>query len=359
MTRLYLPIFRKALFQQRLAVRETGTRINHIQPTAKAADSRAGVYAALSIWLLICVAGHLYFVVAVFSNAIFWLTYYVANYEFGFVRRGLAGELIRVFPDDQHFTAGYSILWVSIVGWLIAVGVLMRMVVSRGTKSERRIMLALTIPVMPFSFSYAVYSPRPELFGMTALLAFSVAMTRVSSPRWRMIVSAVYGIAMAVLALVHEAIPLVFALGAVLALVVLPKGASRAARRSCAVLAVGPGIASALSVALMGRHDVAARLCAQVPHGMVDDPWAVVTTPQNVLDYLLGRIESRSDYHDWVCKNTTPIHDADLTAAIQKKRPRFRVRRHRAGRDTDRGGQQHRLMMPHRSCGPVAARCRL
>ena len=301
----------------------------------------------------------LYFVVAVFSNAIFWLTYYVANYEFGFVRRGLAGELIRVFPDDQHFTAGYSILWVSIVGWLIAVAVLMRMVVSRGTKSERRIMLALTIPVMPFSFSYAVYSPRPELFGMTALLAFSVAMTRVSSPRWRMIVSAVYGIAMAVLALVHEAIPLVFALGAVLALVVLPKGASRAARRSCAVLAVGPGIASALSVALLGRHDVAARLCAQVPHGMVADPWAVVTTPQNVLDYLLGRIESRSDYHDWVCKNTTPIHDADLTAAIQKKRPRFRVRRHRAGRDTDRGGQQHRLMLPHRSCGPVAARCRL
>ncbi|MGB9305030.1 MAG: hypothetical protein WCB92_15510 [Mycobacterium sp.] len=280
-------------------------------------DSRPRLHLALSIWLVICAVCHLYFVVAVFSNAIFWLTYYVANYEFGFVRRGLAGELLRLFPDDQYFTAAYSILWVSIIGWLFAVAVLLRMVVLKGPVSERRIMLALTIPVLPFSFSYAVYNPHPELFGMAALLAFSISMTKFRTDRSQLIVSALYGITMGVLALVHEAIPLALALGAVLALVVLPKGTRCATRRICAVLAVGPGIASVLSVALLGRHDVAARLCAQVPHGMVDNPWAAATTARNALDYLLGRIESRSDYHDWACKNATPIHDADVSAAVQ------------------------------------------
>ena len=58
--------------------------------------------------------------------------------------------------------------------------------------------------------------------------------------------------------------PLAFALGALLAITVLAKDATRASQRLCAVLAVGPGIVSTLSVAELGRRDAAAQLCAQV-----------------------------------------------------------------------------------------------
>jgi hypothetical protein len=284
---------------------------------AQVAGKRARVYVLVSIWLAVWAVLHLYFVVAVFSNAILFLSYYAVNYEFGFVRRGLAGEIIRIFPDADYFTAAYTVLWASIVVWLIALGALMWLIVSTGARSERRLMLALAVPVLPFAFSYAVYNPHPELLGMTALLAFSISLTRAKSPRSNMVLSALYGIAIAVLALIHEAIPLEFALGAVLAIVVLTKNATNAVKRVCTVLAVGPGIASVLLVALLGRRDVAAQLCAQIPHGMVENPWAVSTTPQNALNYMLGRVESRSDYHDSACHNATRFFAADPTAAVQ------------------------------------------
>jgi hypothetical protein len=246
-----------------------------------------------------------------------FLSYYVVNYDFGFVRRGLAGEFIRIFPDKQYFTGAYVILFASIAVWLVALVWLCLSCLSKGARCERRIMLALTIPALPFSFTYAVYNPHPELFGMTALLAFSMSLTRVSTPRSRMILAATYGLAIAVLALIHEAIPLVFALGAILAILVLAGDATPAMRRICAALAVGPGIFVVLLIATLGRRDVGAQLCDRVPHGMVEYPWAAITNkPQKALDYVLSSGQSKSDYHDWVCRNLTPTIDADLLAAV-------------------------------------------
>jgi hypothetical protein len=178
-------------------------------------------------------------------------------------------------------------------------------------------MLALVVPVLPFAFSYAVYSPHPELFGMTALLAFGVFLTRVRTPRSRMILSALYGITIAVLALMHEAIPLEFAFGATLAIIVLSKDATRRAQRICTVLAVGPGIVVVLLVAALGRRDVGSQLCTRIPHGMVDRLWPPYATPQYILDYILGRVERRSDYHDWMCANLTPMIDVDVPTALK------------------------------------------
>jgi hypothetical protein len=172
-------------------------------------------------------------VTSVFSNAVLFLSYYVVNYRFGFVRRGLAGELISLFPDKQYFTAAYLVLWASITVWLVA---LMWLSVSTGARSERRITLALVVPVVPFAFSYAAYNPHPELFGMTILLAFCISLTRTGAPRSRMILAGAYGMATAVLALIHEAIPFEFALGAILAIIVLAKDATRSAQRIYAAL---------------------------------------------------------------------------------------------------------------------------
>lgn len=118
------------------------------------------------------------------------------------------------------------------------------------------------------------------------------------------------------LALIHEAIPLEFALGAVLAIIVLSKNATGATRRICTALAIGPGTVSVLLLAVVGRRDIADQLCAHIPHGMVENPWAVATTPQRVLDYIFGRVESHADYHDWVCEHVTPWFNLDwITSA--------------------------------------------
>lgn len=95
-------------------------------------------------------------------------------------------------------------------------------------------MLALAIPVLPFALSYALYSPHPELFGMSALLAYILGLTRCQTLRATAYLSATYGSVTAVLALLHEAIPLQMALGAVLAIVGQVQG--RGVRRRRVIL---------------------------------------------------------------------------------------------------------------------------
>jgi hypothetical protein len=267
----------------------------------------------VSAWVILWSIVHLYIVTSVFSNAVLFLSYYVVNYRFGFVRRGLAGELVSIFPDEQYYTAAYVVLWVSITVWLVA---LMWLSVSTGVRSERRIMVALVVPVLPFAFSYAAYNPHPELFGMTIILAFCISLNRTDAPRPRMILAGVYGMAAAVLAFIHEAIPLEFALGAILAIIVLAKDATRSAQRIYAALAVGPGVIAVLLIAALGRRDISTQLCSQVPHGMVEDPWAVSGTPMKVANYLASGAQNQSDYHDWVCKNLTPAIDVDMVSAV-------------------------------------------
>lgn len=280
-------------------------------------DKQRRSYPVVIGWLAMWAAIHLYFVAFVFSNAIFWLNYYVPNYKFGFVRRGLGGEIIAWFPDSLYFPAAYTVLWTSTFVWLIALALLMRHVLSVGARSDRRIMLTLAIPVLPFALSYALYSPHPELFGMAALLTYGLCLARYQTPHATVLISGTYGSVVAVLALAHEAIPLQLALGSVLAVVIVSNHATPAAKRICTLLAVGPGLVSTMLVAALGHRNVSAKLCGQVPHGMVDNPWAATKTPGTAFDYLLGRIESKSDFHDWVCKNTLPILDFDAKAAVQ------------------------------------------
>lgn len=280
-------------------------------------DKRRRIYPLVACWVALWTVFHVVFVGVLFSNALFWLNYYVPNYNFGFIRRGLAGAIVALFPDSYYFPGLYTVLWASTIVWLIALAVLMWQVVSTGARSERRIMLALAIPVLPCSLTYAVYSPHPELFGMAALLIFAVLLNRSRIPRARTILSAVYGLVIAILALVHEAIPLQLALGAALAAVVLPKDATVSSKRIYAVLAVGPGLLSTLLVAGLGHRDISAKLCSQIPHGMVDDPWAAATTPQSALDYMTGRIQSKTDFHDYICKNTIGILDYDTVSAVK------------------------------------------
>ncbi len=275
------------------------------------------VYLLASVWLIATTALHIWINAVIYPTGIYWLSYYFGNYQFGFVRRGLGGQIVALFPDEHYFTAAYTMLWASTAVWLIGLSVLMYVVWTSGMRSERKVMLALLIPVLPFAVSYGLYSPHPELFAMAALIALSIALTKVQTARARVLWSAGYGLLVAVLTFVHEGIPLALGLGAVLAIVVLPGGTGVGERRFCSALAVVPGLIALVVITLFGRRDVGQLLCQQVPHRMMENPYAIAESRELTLQYVLGQIESTSDYHDWICATVGATADEGPIAALR------------------------------------------
>ncbi|OBJ90641.1 hypothetical protein [Mycobacterium asiaticum] len=271
----------------------------------------------LLAWVIGCTAIHLFIVLAVYSNAVVLLQYYAVNYDYGFVRRGLAGELISLFPYFDYFTVAYAIVWASAITWIICLAVLVWIVLSPDPSSQRRRMLALLIPVLPFSLSYAVYNSHPEIWGMSAFLLFSIAMRSACTDKSKVIYSAVYGVLTAVLALIHEAIPVQFALGAVLAVTVLSKDSSRSMKRVLSVVAVAPGVLTLFLIAVLGRRNIGNDLCAQVPHRFIDDPVGTVSVPHSRFGFILHQFQRQSDFHDWVCEKTLPFWQLDIFGAAR------------------------------------------
>jgi hypothetical protein len=276
--------------------------------------TRARLYNLVSIGLILWTSIYVFVLGRTMAMTVYRISYYVANYDVGFVRRGLGGEILKLFPQAHYFTIVRLLVWVSIAVYLTALVALMWQVLFRRNRAERRVVLALLIPLLPFSVSFAVLNSRPELFAASALVAFGIALTYCDNVRAALVVSALYGSVTAVLTFVHEAIPLEFALGAVLAVLVLASGAARAVQRTCILLAVVPGLAATVVIAVLGRRDAAAQLCAQVPHGPVENPFAVPVP--KFPDFILHRYESRSDYHDWVCRNIIPVFDQDMFAGL-------------------------------------------
>ena len=247
----------------------------------------------------------------------YWVSYYAVDYTFGFVRRGLAGEIVGLAPGGDYFDAALTMRWLSTGVYLISLVAIIGLLLLRGQRSERKVMLALLILVLPFAIPFSLYSARPDLFGAAALVALSIALTVVRSPRAAIRACGGYGALIALLALMHEAIALEFALGAVLAIVVLARRLRPSVQRGCVLLAVGPGLASALLVAAFGRHDVGAQLCSTVPHGTMENPLATIKSFPTLIEYVVAGQRTQTDYHDWVCRNVLPIYDYSITDAIK------------------------------------------
>jgi hypothetical protein len=243
------------------------------------------------------------------------MSYYAVDYTFGFVRRGLAGELVGLVPG-HYFEAALGLRWLSTAIYLCALGLVAGVVLFGRRRSERRLMVAMLIPLLPFGIPFAAYSARPDLFGAAALAVFAVALpltrTRAVASAWCL----AYGLVIAVLTLVHEAIGLQFALGAVLAIIVLGNTLG-AARRRGVLLAVAPGVVTALVVAAFGRHDIASQLCSVVPHHTMPNPLATITSLPTLVQYVFGAQQSQTDYHDWVCRNVMPIFDYGVVDATR------------------------------------------
>ena len=246
----------------------------------------------------------------VLSGADLYLfSYYSVDYTVGFVRRGLGGELLGLFPDDSYFTGLRILRWASTAAFAASLAAVMWTVATHHGRSERRLLLALMIPALPSGYAFALYSARPDLFGAGAFALFAVALTRSTRERGALIASTMYGLVTAVLALIHEAIPLQFALGAVLAVAALPRQLPNSLKRLCMLVAVAPGLASSLVVALAGRQGVVTELCALVPRRMVENPYAIAKSVEGISDYLTGRERPQTEYHDWMCRIILPLWD--------------------------------------------------
>lgn len=227
-----------------------------------------------------------------------WFSYYSVDYSLGFVRRGLAGEIRDLFPAHLYFTGLWTLRWLVSAIFIIGLVAVAWTVAIKFGRSERRLMLALLVPVLPFGFEMAVTAPNTDLLAGAALAAFAAVLAVVRADRTILCVSASFGFTIAVLTLIHEAIPLLYSLGAIVAIVALGVHSSINNQRLSALFAVAPGLIVALLIGLLGRRGISSQLCAMVPHRAVDGPAAG--------KLFSGQIPSDEryyvDYHDWVCR---------------------------------------------------------
>lgn len=270
-----------------------------------------GVAVAIAAWA----TAVLWFAIKILPLDVYWMSYYTADYAHGFVRRGLAGELAGLVPG-HYFAATLTLRWLSTAVYLCSLATVAGVVLFSRHPSERRLMVAMLIPLLPFGVPFAALSARPDLFGGALLALFSSALAFARSRAIAMGCCAAYGVAIAALTLVHEAIGLEFALGAVLAIIVLG-GALETTQRLGIIVAVAPGVVTAAAVAAFGRHDIAFQLCAAVPHRSMPNPLATITSLRTLLHYVIAGQPRQTDYHDWVCRNVMPNYDNGIMDAIR------------------------------------------
>jgi predicted anti-sigma-YlaC factor YlaD len=78
------------------------------------------------------------------------------------------------------------------------------------------------------------------------------------------------------------------------------------------MLAIAPGLLTTLAIALLGRRGISPQLCALVPRGPIHHPLAGNPT----LGAVLSGSRFEVDYHDWVCRNITPLYDQTIGDAV-------------------------------------------
>jgi len=269
--------------------------------------SRRVLYPAVGFGIAAWAVSLVWLAVALRPVDHYLVAYYLADYRFGFVRRGLAGELVGPSNDAGFFRRAVAVRWTITAVYLSALAVLAGAIVRAG-RSERRIMAALLVPVLPFGVPFAVFSARPDLLGASAVVALALGVT--ARPA---LSCTAYGLFTAALAFMHDAIPLEFALGAVLAIYVLAPGLTPAQRRGYAALAVVPGLAVVGLVTALTRRDVADRLCSTTPHRLMR-MMASFRDFQNFAQS--GQLPTR-DFHDWACRAYLNMYDHGVLHDIQ------------------------------------------
>ncbi len=274
-------------------------------------DRRRRFYVTVGVLLAVWAAALLALSATVIPD-MYWYSYYSIDYTVGFVRRGLAGELAALFPGQNYFLEQRVGRWVSSGAFIIGLAGLAWWVAARSGRSERRLQLAFLVVMLPFGFAFGLLQAGSTLFGGAVLAGFAIALAASESDRSVFIASAVFGAVTAVATLVHEAIPLLYGLGAIAALAVLASHLNRKGFWTSCALALGPGMLTGLAVAVFGRRGISEELCEFVPQGWVNNPLAGNPTTGQLLSGYTYYV----DYQDWACRNITPFYDRHLIDAV-------------------------------------------
>ncbi len=275
-------------------------------------DRRRRLYVIVGVLLALWAAALLALSLTVIPD-MYWYSYYSVDYTVGFVRRGLAGEVAALLPGENYFLEQRVGRWVSSGAFIAALGVLAWWIAVRSGRSERRLQLAFLVVILPFGFAFGLLQAGSTLFGGAVLVGYAIALAAARSDRSVLIASAVYGVVTAVATLAHEAIPLLFGPGVVVALVVLANQLRQKALWASGALALGPGLVTGLAVAAFGRRGVSEELCRFVPQGLVNNPLAGNPTTAE----LLSGFRYYVDYREWACRNIMPFYDRDFGDGIR------------------------------------------
>ncbi|HEX5586643.1 MAG TPA: hypothetical protein VFZ17_05005 [Acidimicrobiia bacterium] len=177
------------------------------------------------------------------------------SYQFGFVRRGLAGELLRralghtpTVPQVAVVQNVIAVLTVSAAAWLVLVLCRQRTVIGYS--------VAALLAISPFGFDFVGGSKRPDLVAF--LLLAVVAVWSTSTRAEPVVVGAVSGALLALSAFFSEAGPLVVGPWLVLIVLVLARARGRSSWECgiAGVLAAAPSALALGALSLTGRASV-------------------------------------------------------------------------------------------------------
>src|SRR4051794_28876376 len=104
-----------------------------------------GTAVAVAVWAAVVSC----FAINIVPLDVYWMSSYAVDYTFGFVRRGLAGELVGLVPG-HYFAVALGLRWLSTAVYLGGLALIMGVVLFARRRSERRLMAAMLIPLLPF-----------------------------------------------------------------------------------------------------------------------------------------------------------------------------------------------------------------
>jgi hypothetical protein len=174
------------------------------------------------------------------------------SYQFGFVRRGLAGELLRRLVGHSPTVVQTELAQNAIAAVTVAAAALLVVALCR-RRTVVTYALAAALVASPFGFDFVGGSHRPDLVDFLLLAGLGLWAARPSSEP--MAVALVGGIVLGVSAFFSEAGPLVVGPWLVLVVVCL----ARARRRSAWECGVAMTVAAVPSLLALGALAVAGR----------------------------------------------------------------------------------------------------
>ena len=81
---------------------------------------RKVVYSLAAVGILMWASAIIYAAAALVQVDFYLISYYVADYTFGFVRRGLAGEIVGPVSGAEYLRNALAMRWLSTAAYVIA-----------------------------------------------------------------------------------------------------------------------------------------------------------------------------------------------------------------------------------------------